>query len=63
MATILDFRAPAAGRPSETAAAKVSGSAELIFFPGIRYERTEIEPPSQARKSGGRTRDLIELLD
>ena len=60
MATILEFR-PAAVRASGQ---QQSGSvlAELIFFPGVRYERAE---PLQPKRRGKRQRahDLIDLLD
>ncbi len=70
MATILDFRPGTAKRacgPSANEALAVSnaGSAELIFFPGVRYERAEPTPAPRKRsaKSRGRAHDHIELPD
>lgn len=72
MATILDFR-PAvqklASGPSanDALAAGTGGSAELIFFPGVRYDRAEAAPGPAPRKrsakSRGRAHDQIELPD
>jgi hypothetical protein len=68
MATILDFRATTkrAGGASatEALAAAEGGSAELIFFPGVRYERmVEPAPRKRSAKSRGRAHDQIELPD
>lgn len=68
MATILDFRAVTAKRAggpiASDALAAQGGSAELIFFPGVRYERVA-EPAVRKRraKSRGRAHDQIELPD
>lgn len=66
MATILDFR-PATGKRASGACANeaLAGgegiSAELIFFPGVRYERAEPAPRKRSAKSRGRSHDQINL--
>lgn len=70
MATILEFRPasqPVTG-PNATVPAGVS-TAELIFFPGIRYERASQQEdlsqttPKRARKRRVRPHDSIDLPD
>ena len=72
MATILAFKpAPAAGSSRSGAAAlpcTSSRSAELIFFPGVRYERHAETPEPQPdssprRKRRSRPHDAINLPD
>jgi len=68
MATILDFPQLSLERTRQTAMRAVdtndSGeSAELIFFPGVRYEREEPQSPSPKRKARGRSHDQIDLPD
>ena len=72
MATILAFKpAPAAGSDQPTRAAlhcAASKPAELIFFPGVRYERHETLPEPQLeartrRKRRTRQHDAITLPD
>ena len=68
MATILDFRSATTKRASgpianEALAVAEAGSAELIFFPGVRYERAEPAPRKRSAKSRGRAHDQIELPD
>jgi hypothetical protein len=61
MATILEFRQ----------GQKLSGSrrganqspAEIIFFPGVRYERWDEAPLAKPAKKRARRRDRIELND
>ena len=66
MATILEFR-PAASRTVQSAAEATT--AELIFFPGIRYERSSSAEdlrqaaPKRGRKRHARPHDSIELPD
>lgn len=75
MALILAFRAaeaahagtPVKPRPLETPA-PASQSAELILFPGVRYERHAPEArPEPCRKSRSprrsKPRELIDLMD
>ena len=60
MATILDFKPVQTGRTTPTRAAQ--SSAELIFFPGIRYERHDSEPaPAHDRKK--RRHEMLVLPD
>lgn len=68
MATILDFRPATYERSRETAAraggtTSQSASAELIFFPGVRYERAEPQSAPRKRKARGRAHDQIDLPD
>jgi hypothetical protein len=74
MATILEFRPAASRGPQQLSgdpAMSASSSAELIFFPGIRYERDVAaceQPVRQAAAKGARKRrarahDSIDLPD
>ena len=60
MATILEFRAQ-----SHTAShsRRGCGPAEIVFFPGVRYERWGDTPPPKPRIRKSRPRDTIELED
>lgn len=58
MATILEFRQRSGSRShvlQET-------PAEIVLFPGIRYERWDDAPPPKARKRAKR-RDRLEIND
>ncbi len=60
MATILEFKiAPKPSAASVLAAYGAGQSAEIVFFPGVRYERHE-EPEEKPRKSK-RRRDTLDL--
>lgn len=61
MATILAFRH---GQRSYSSRSGATSPAEIVFFPGVRYERWE-EPqqPAKAAKKRQRRRDRIELDD
>ncbi|MEQ1696282.1 MAG: hypothetical protein ABL901_10635 [Hyphomicrobiaceae bacterium] len=69
MATILDFQAATMKRASglsanEALAEGAGGPAELIFFPGVRYERMDTPAPrKRSAKSRGRAHDQIDLPD
>lgn len=66
MATILNFRSPAAGQTKSSRSMAGDMTAELIFFPGVRYERhAEAEPKRIGAKARPRlrARDKIELVD
>lgn len=79
MATILAFKPASPDRsaaPAQAAAScPASTKAELIFFPGVRYERVDTSgeiqshpAPQRERKNSRRTRqprshDLIDLMD
>jgi hypothetical protein len=56
MGNVVEFRPAAAGQPDNTRA-PTSASADIVIFPGIRYER-HVEPrePTPAPSRGGRTR-------
>lgn len=60
MATILEFRAANASRAGSAKGAN-SGSAELIFFPGVRYERAETAPSPRSR--GKRRQNQHDRMD
>jgi hypothetical protein len=66
MAKILTFR-PAGTRRDEGGFTSADASAEVIVFPGIRYERwgdAEGAPASPAKKqSRDRQRDILELAE
>jgi hypothetical protein len=60
MATILEFR-----QGERRNASRRSGSdtpAEIVFFPGVRYERWA-EAPAPKQKKRARRRDRMELND
>jgi len=63
MATILEFKG--ASRPSAASVLTAFGagrSAEIVFFPGVRYERMEDEPEeTETPKQSSRRRDTLEL--
>ena len=64
MATILDFRPRGQTATDETSGVPRALSAELIFFPGVRYERAEPEAgPKRSRKRRTRPHDSIDLPD
>jgi hypothetical protein len=58
MTTVVEFRRPA--RKQGRSAAGTEGSADIVFFPGVRYEREE---PSAGtpRKKAKRRRDTLHL--
>jgi len=60
MAMIIDLQT-AISRSSGAARPRSHSSAEIVFFPGVRYERSEPPAPSRERSSRTRRRDKIEL--
>lgn len=62
MATILAFRAHGAKSQSALERSAHATPAEIVIFPGIRYERWEETPPSP-RSRRVRSRDEILLED
>ncbi|MGQ0671410.1 MAG: hypothetical protein ACT4N2_00820 [Hyphomicrobium sp.] len=71
MATIIDFRSEAmragltagmAGGLAGGLAAR-SGPAEIVLFPGVRYERAGDASKSRPRGGKGRRRDQLDLED
>jgi hypothetical protein len=60
MATILEFRSVARRKPASVPAPQRSGHlAEIVLFPGVRYERP-VEKAKKPKKSK-RRRDTLEL--
>jgi hypothetical protein len=59
MATILEFRQGQRGAANQTRAAAPS-PAEIVFFPGVRYERWE-ETAQQKSRKRARRRDRLEI--
>lgn len=65
MATILDFPKPAGRAVSHAAAATVAG-AQIVIFPGIRYEYHDGHPKAAAQSApsaGHASRDRLEIAD
>ncbi|AGK58107.1 hypothetical protein HYPDE_32163 [Hyphomicrobium denitrificans 1NES1] len=60
MATIVEFRS--APRRTEALPANAGGSADIVFFPGVRYERPE-EPTAEKSKKGKPRRDTLAIED
>jgi hypothetical protein len=73
MATILTFRPGTPERDVGDSAARETASAEVIVFPGVRYERCEdaggaisVERPKSSKtkpKSSAAHRDVLELVE
>lgn len=64
MATILEF--PATLMRGQSGAALSGVAAEVVIFPGIRYQRCEetaAAAPAKSRKRPAQRRDLLELDD
>lgn len=63
MATIIELRARATRSHPE--GASHGGSADVIIFPGVRYERVSADPlaPEPAMRRRSRKRDRLELED
>jgi hypothetical protein len=58
MATIVEFRGTP--RRTEPLPMNANGTADIVFFPGVRYERhPEPEPPKP--KTGKPRRDTLEI--
>ena len=61
-ATILEFRSDAEKIPVK-APRRRRRSAEIVIFPGVRYQRHD-EPPAAEAKTGPRVeRDTLKLVD
>jgi len=63
MATILEFRAQDLKATTAAHRAERTGSAEVVIFPGVRYERCGEPPPVKSRGRRSRQRDRLELED
>jgi hypothetical protein len=61
MATILEFRAQQSRFQAAAVPKAQSGSAEVVIFPGVRYERWSEEAAAKPRARRPRQRDLLEL--
>ncbi len=64
MATVLEFRS--ATRASAFATGNRNGrttSAEIVFFPGVRYERWQDASQETKPKRKSKKRDKLELRD
>lgn len=57
MATIVEFRG--APRRTEPLPVNASGSADIVFFPGVRYERPP--EPETPKPKKGKSRDTLEI--
>jgi hypothetical protein len=61
MATILEFRPTGRSQlPPALKSGRGGVSAEIVFFPGVRYERWQKETPSKSRRKT-KKRDKIEV--
>jgi len=58
MATIIDFSARKTARPAPSGAAK--STAEIVIFPGVRYERAPATEPAAPVR---RERDALSIPD
>lgn len=65
MSSILEFRKPALPFRQVTATNVSTGSADIVLFPGVRYERSaEASPESEEpRRAPRRRRDHLDLDD
>lgn len=62
MAQILNFRTPEL-RTGEVGERRPSSSAEIILFPGIRYERWSDQASANAGEQRATSRDVLELAE
>jgi hypothetical protein len=62
MATILEFRAQSL-KASGVDRLGGSGSAEIVLFPGVRYERWSGDETEKPKSKKSRRRDRLELED
>jgi len=61
MATIIDFSAGKTARPAPTGPAK--STAEIVIFPGVRYERTPPRTKDDPVERARSTRDALLIPD
>lgn len=63
MATIIEFRGSERGTTSRVAGTQGRQSAEVVIFPGVRFERWGTAPaaPAGARTTTKPRRDLLEI--
>ena len=62
MVHIVDFRVRALSGSGRSVRKRASGSAEIVIFPGVRYERWE-DGQTARTKSHRVGRDLIDIKD
>jgi hypothetical protein len=62
MASILEFRQPALQSRQVTTKSDAAGSADIVLFPGVRYERWGEGEPAKPRRRA-RRRDHLDLDD
>lgn len=65
MASILEFRQPAFGSRQVSVKSDKAVSADIVLFPGVRYERwsDDAAPESDKPRRRARRRDHLELDD
>lgn len=64
MATILEFRAQSLRSPGTVIHHSGGTGAEIVFFPGVRYERwSDDETPARQKPRKSRRRDRLDLED
>ena len=64
MASILEFRPPTLEGRQAAVKAEATGSADIVLFPGVRYERwAEAPSEAEAPRRRVRRRDHLELDD
>lgn len=61
MATIIEFSTRKAAE--RIAVARPKSKAEIVIFPGVRYERAPATPPEKPAAPGGRERDTLAITD
>jgi len=62
MGTIIAFRAASGAGSARTDRQEAGRHAEVVVFPGVRYERRTDQTATPTRR-GGRRRDELELDD
>lgn len=63
MATILEFRCDTERVPVKATTRRRRRSAEIVIFPGVRYERIDDPPATSARSNRRIERDTLKLVD
>lgn len=63
MASILEFRRHGLNVRSQQGRGTAGASADIVLFPGVRYERFAEEPTAKPRGRRSRRRDRLELDD
>jgi hypothetical protein len=63
MATILEFRDRSTRTDVTSGKTVRGGPAEVVIFPGVRYERYEEPRPARTKSRRSRQHDRIELED